>query len=83
MFKRKERNDEMMDLLLKENKRLKRENEKFKELQADTEKYRDEYKALLEHVDALREKYMQGIEGLNRIQEEYKEELNKITKENE
>jgi len=43
MFKRKEKNDDVVDVLIKENKRLKRENANLKELQSDMEKYKDEY----------------------------------------
>jgi len=83
MFKRKEKNDDVVEVLIKENKRLKRENASLKELQSDMEKYRDDYKALMEHVDALREKYIQGIHELHQIEKEYKQKLSEITKENE
>lgn len=83
MFKKKERNDDVIEVLIKENKRLKRENANLKELQSDMEKYRDDYKALMEHVDALREKYMRDIDVLHQIEKEYKQKLKELTKDNE
>lgn len=83
MFKRKEKNDDVVEVLIKENKRLKRENARFKELQSDMEKYRDDYKALMEHVDALRAKYMQEIDELHQTEKEYKLKLKELTKDNE
>lgn len=81
MFKRKERNNDIIEVLMKENKRLKRENASLKELQADLEKYRDDYKALTEHMAALIKKYMQEINEMHYIEKEYKQTLEEIIKE--
>lgn len=81
MFKKNE--DEMINLLLKENKRLKRENEKYKKMYDDMTRYRYECKETLNIVNDLRKNYEKKIDIFTNVLNEYKSYLNRLNVLNE
>ena len=83
MFKSKSEklNEKAMELVLKENARLKRENERLRSFLDETKEDRETYKKLIKQLDSLKEKYIQGISEFEIIQEGYKKQLLDIVNE--
>lgn len=83
MFKSKSEklNEKAMELVLKENARLKRENERLRSFLDETKDDRETYKKLIKQLDSLKEKYIQGISEFEIIQEGYKKQLLDIVNE--
>lgn len=80
MFSRTEK-EEMLKTLIKENKRLKYENEKLRKFLADTKEDREKYRQLADDMKVLKRKYEEGIEDLTHIQEECRKKLDEVIKE--
>lgn len=78
MFKRKNINKETLEILLKENKRLKQENYRLQESLDELERYKKEYENLIEILHHVKKEYMQKIKDFDEIEKEYKKELDKI-----
>ena len=74
MFSRTEK-EEMLKTLIKENKRLKHENEKLRKFLEETKEDRAKYRQLADDIKVLKKKYEEGIDDLTHIQEEYKKKL--------
>ena len=67
---------ETLKIIIDENKRLKRENQRLHELQ----RYKDEYKDLIEKVGELKNEYMSKLEAFSTIENNYKKELERLIK---
>lgn len=78
--KLKPKNKDIEKLLLKENKRLKIENQQLYSSLDELQRYKDEYKELIEQVNKLRTEYADKIQLFNEIEAEYKKELDKLKK---
>lgn len=77
---KKSRNQEIEDLLLKENKRLKRENRVLTASLEELQRYKDEYKNLIDELNRLKTEYVNKMKLFNEIESEYKKELDKLKK---
>ncbi len=73
---------DIIDLLRKENKKLKKENIKLMTQLNDLEKYREDYTQLIKDVKELKQKYQQKISDIQKLGSEYKKELEEITNRN-
>lgn len=78
MFKHKNMNKETIEILLKENKKLKRENYRLQESLDTLERYKKEYENLIETLHHVKKEYIQKVKDFNEIEKEYKKELDKI-----
>ena len=81
MFKRKtisEINDKAVEIILKENERLKRENLRLQESLKELSDYKTEYKKLIEQVSDLKKQYCDKLSEFDLITRTYQDELDKI-----
>lgn len=81
MFKRKtisEINDKAVEIILKENERLKRENLRLQESLDELSDYKTEYKKLIEQVSDLKKQYCDKLSEFDLITRTYQDELDKI-----
>ncbi len=69
--KSKQLSKDVEALLLKENKRLKRENENLRELLEIADRYRNEYEKLCKETKNMHKKYKETMESFQRIEKEY------------
>lgn len=72
---------EIENLLLKENKRLKRENQQLHSHLNELDRYKNDYKTLIDELHILRNKYQDKMKLFDELAAEYKKELNKFHKE--
>lgn len=80
MFSKTEK-DEILKTLIKENKRLKYENEKLRKFLDDTKEDREKYKKLSKDIELLKRQYEDGIDELSCIREECRKKLNEVIRE--
>ena len=78
MFSNASRNKDIEVLLLKENKRLKRENEVLRKNLDDLMEYKEQYKELIQEMHTLREQYVNKMKLFDEIASEYNSELGKL-----
>ena len=78
MFSNKSRNKDIEALLLKENKRLKRENEVLRNNLDNLKEYKEQYKRLIQEMHTLREQYVNKMKLFDEIASEYNSELGKL-----
>ena len=78
MFSNKSRNKDIEALLLKENKRLKRENEVLRKNLDELMEYKEQYKELIHEMHTLREQYVNKMKLFDEIASEYNSELGKL-----
>ena len=78
MFSNKSINKDIEVLLLKENKRLKRENEVLRKNLDDLMEYKEQYKELIQEMYTLREQYVNKMKLFDEIASEYNSELGKL-----
>lgn len=78
MFKHKNINKETIEILLKENKKLKRENYRLQESLDELARYKEEYENLIKTLHSVKKEYIQKVKDFNEIEKEYKKELDKI-----
>lgn len=69
---------ETINILLRENKKLKRDNQRLRESLVELERYKEEYCKLIEELNEVKEVYVERIEGFNQIEKEYRKALNQI-----
>lgn len=72
---------EIENLLLKENKRLKRENQQLHSHLDALERYKNDYKTLIDELHILKNKYQDKITLFDKLAVQYKNELNRFHKE--
>ena len=77
MFNKK---SDVENLLIKENKRLKMENQELREMVESIDKYKEEYSELINKLHELKDEYIKKIEGFNSLESEYRNELEKLLK---
>ena len=69
---------ETINILLQENKRLKRDNQRLKESLGELERYKKEYRKLIEELNEVKEVYIERMEEFNQIEKEYQKALDQI-----
>lgn len=78
MFTHKNINKQTIEILLKENKKLKKENCRLHESLDTLERYKKEYENLIESLHRVKKEYIQKVKDFNEIENIYKKELDKI-----
>lgn len=81
-FKKNEQ-EQIISTLLKDNRRLKIENEAMEKKLEDVKNVKKEYDELLLKVASLRDEYESRLQSLDDLTDKYQKELNDITKEAE
>lgn len=71
---------ETNEILLKENKRLRRENQKLTETLLNLEDYKNEYVTLIEEMNQLRAEYSQKLTEVTQLELEYRKALGNLVK---
>lgn len=67
-------------VLLRENKRLKCENQRLRESIEELQRYKDEYKNLIGELSSIKESYVDKIDEFNKIENKYRAELARVKK---
>lgn len=80
MFSRKNVDKETIEVLSKENKRLRRENYRLQESLNELDRYKTEYKNLIEKLNEVKSDYIKKVKEFDDIEKDYKKELDKIVK---
>ena len=78
MFLRKNIDKETIEILSKENKRLRRENYRLRESLNELDKYKTEYKKLIKKLNCVKSDYVKKIKAFDDIEKEYCKKLNEI-----
>ncbi len=66
---------ETSKVLLRENKRLKCENQRLRESIEGLQRYKDEYKELTNELSDMKKRYMEKVEEFGRLEERYESAL--------
>ena len=66
------------NLLVKENKRLLRENEKLKKYISDLEQNRENYLRAIDRMIVLQGNYKKSLKNIKELEEEYEKKLEKL-----
>jgi len=77
--KSKEINEEAIDIVLKENKRLKRENQNLRNELEEVSKLKNGYKELIDQVHKMKIEYANKLDEFDKLKTQYEKELEKIT----
>ena len=73
---------ETINILLRENKKLKRDNQRLRESLGELERYKKEYKDLNEKLTKLKKSYSIKLKDFEKMELEYNKELRKILNKN-
>lgn len=71
-------NKETMNILLQENKRLRRECRRLNESLEELQEYKEEYKKLISELNQIKETYLEKIKGFEKLEDGYKKEFNRM-----
>lgn len=71
-------NKETVKILLQENKRLKRENQRLNESLDGLQRYKDEYRSLISELNQVKESYVKKMGEFDKIGKEYRTELDRL-----
>lgn len=82
MFFRKNIDKETIEILSKENKRLRRENYRLQESLNELDKYKTEYKKLIKKLNNVKSDYVKKIKEFDDIEKEYGKKLDEIVNNN-
>lgn len=74
----KTQTEETNEDLIRENKRLKRENFKLTETLRNLEDYRNEYVGLIEEMKQMKAEYQERLDDIKELENKYKKELEMI-----
>jgi len=80
MFANKKINTETIEILTRENKRLKRENHQLHMSLDELQRYKDAYKALINEITSLKATYKEKINELYKLEGEYRKELDTLNR---
>ena len=69
---------ETINILLRENKKLKRDNQRLRESLGELERYKKEYRKLIEELNEVKEVYIERMEEFNQLEQEYRKALDQI-----
>ena len=69
---------ETINILLRENKKLKRDNQRLRESLGELERYKAEYRKLIEELNEVKEVYIERMEEFNQVEKECRKALNQI-----
>ena len=69
---------ETINILLRENKKLKRDNQRLRESLGELERYKAEYRKLIEELNEVKEVYIERMEEFNQLEQEYRKALDQI-----
>ena len=69
---------ETINILLRENKKLKRDNQRLRESLGELERYKAEDRKLIEELNEVKEVYIERMEEFNQVEKECRKALNQI-----
>lgn len=72
-------NNEALNFVIKENKRLKRENQRLRESLDNISHLKNEYKKLIEQVHGMKNEYANKLKEFDILKIEYMKKLDEIT----
>ncbi len=68
MFLKKKKKKESFNILLSENKRLKRENQRLRESLQELQEYKNEYSSLIEHLNEVKSSYQKKLKEFDKLE---------------
>ena len=71
---------ETIKILIDENKRLKRENQRLNESLGELQRYKDEYRNLIDELNQVKAVYASKMNEFDRLEKEYRNEFKRIKK---
>lgn len=66
---------ETINILLQENKRLKRENQRLQESLDELGRYKNEYRSLIDEISQVKERYIGKMKDFDKLEKGYRKEL--------
>lgn len=69
---------EAVNVLLQENRRLKRENQRLRESLDELDGYKNEYRGLIDEVKHIKKKYAEKIRTIDKLECAFKKQLRRI-----
>lgn len=75
-------NNETLTILINENKRLKRENQRLYDSLNELDRYKNEYKVLIDKLKDMKNTYMKKIKEFDKLEKKYRKELECMIKNN-
>ncbi len=78
MLLHKNAEKETINILLQENKRLKRDNQRIRESLEELDRYQAEYRSLIDEMNCVKNVYISKAEGFDNLEKEYRKELNRV-----
>ena len=69
---------EAVNVLLQENRRLKRENQRLRESLDELDGYKNEYRGLIKEMSGIKETYAERMEGFSQLEDECRKALDTI-----
>ena len=72
--------ESMLNIVLKENERLVRENNALRDKIKSIENYLGEYSSIVDEITEYRDEYAKQIQVIKDLEKEYRKELDKLIK---
>ena len=69
---------EAVNVLLQENRRLKRENQRLRESLDELDGYKNEYRGLIDEVKHIKKKYAEKIRTIDKLECAFEKQLRRI-----
>lgn len=78
MLSDKNINKETIKILIQENRRLKRENQRLHESLQALDRYKNEYRSLIDELRQVKECYIGKMKYFDKLENEYRKELDRV-----
>lgn len=78
MLSDKNINKETIRILIQENRRLKRENQRLHESLQALDRYKNEYRSLIDELRQVKECYIGKMKYFDKLENEYRKELDRV-----
>lgn len=78
MFFNQNADKETIKILLSENKRLKRDNQRLNDSLNELQNFKNEYRELIDKLNQLKETYQKRLKKFDQLEKQYKKELDKL-----
>lgn len=78
MLSNKNIDKETIKILLQENRRLKRENQRLNESLQALDRYKNEYRSLIDELRQVKECYIEKMKYFDKLEKEYRKKLDRV-----
>lgn len=78
MLSNKNIDKETIKILIQENRRLKRENQRLHESLQALDRYKNEYRSLIDELRQVKECYIGKMKYFDKLENEYRKELDRV-----